>query len=47
LIGIPHRVVFSDKGLDEGRCEYKARRADAVEMIAIENLVEHLERRRR
>jgi prolyl-tRNA synthetase len=25
LIGIPHRIVFSEKGLDAGELEYKAR----------------------
>ena len=25
LIGIPHRVVVGDKGLDDGTCEYKGR----------------------
>ncbi len=25
LIGIPHRIVFSERGLDEGQLEYKAR----------------------
>ncbi len=27
LIGIPHRVVFSERGLDEGVVEYKSRRS--------------------
>ena len=26
LIGIPHRFVFSERGLDEGTIEYKSRR---------------------
>ena len=47
LIGIPHRVVFSDKGLAEGRCEVKARRSPDVEMVPVEGLVEHLKERRR
>jgi prolyl-tRNA synthetase len=37
LIGIPHRVVFSSRGLKGGIVEYKARRDskdDAVEMPA-------------
>ena len=25
LIGIPHRLVFSERGLDEGQLEYKGR----------------------
>ena len=28
LIGIPHRLVVSEKGLDEGRVEYRARSAE-------------------
>jgi prolyl-tRNA synthetase len=26
LIGIPHRILIGDKGLDEGQLEYKGRR---------------------
>jgi prolyl-tRNA synthetase len=29
LIGIPHRVVFSDRGLKQSQCEYRARTDDA------------------
>jgi prolyl-tRNA synthetase len=29
LIGIPHRYVFSEKGLDQGTLEYKGRRDSA------------------
>ena len=47
LIGIPHRVVFADKGLAEGRCEVKARRSPDVEMIPVEGLVDYLTERRR
>lgn len=33
LMGIPHRIVVSDRGLADGKVEYKARRdADKVEM---------------
>jgi len=31
LIGIPHRLVISEKGLDEGRVEYRARTAEENE----------------
>jgi prolyl-tRNA synthetase len=34
LIGIPHRVVVSDRGLQAGTLEYRHRRADASESIA-------------
>ena len=42
LIGVPHRVVISDRGLKEGQLEYQGRRdaeatklaqADAVQML--------------
>jgi prolyl-tRNA synthetase len=31
LIGIPHRVVVGDRGLDAGKLEYRHRRAEAAE----------------
>jgi prolyl-tRNA synthetase len=34
LIGVPHRVVVSDRGLQAGTLEYRHRRADASENIA-------------
>ena len=33
LIGIPHRVVVSGRGLEAGTFEYRARRADANENL--------------
>ena len=33
LIGIPHRIVVSDRGLQAGTLEYRQRRADASENI--------------
>ena len=33
LVGIPHRVVFSDKGLAAGQAEYKGRRDAAPQMV--------------
>lgn len=41
LIGIPHRVVLSEKGLDQAQVEYKPRRGD-VTHIPIESIIEHL-----
>ncbi len=34
LIGIPHRLVISDKGLDADELEYKGRTADSAETVA-------------
>lgn len=42
LVGIPHRVVISDRGLAEGIVEYKSRCDDAVITLPIENLLETL-----
>src|SRR5690606_3884757 len=47
LIGIPHRVVISDKGLDEGRCEYKSRRSADVEMVPLDRISEVIAARRK
>jgi prolyl-tRNA synthetase len=40
LIGIPHRVVVGERGLDAGQYEYRSRRAPANEMKPIEGFVE-------
>jgi prolyl-tRNA synthetase len=45
LIGIPHRVVVGERGLAEGKLEYKSRAGNAVEMIAVENIVAFLKAR--
>lgn len=39
LIGIPHRVVLSDKTLADGEVEYKARRAESAERLSIDALL--------
>jgi prolyl-tRNA synthetase len=39
LIGIPHRIVIGDRGLDSGKLEYRHRRADANEEFDLENAV--------
>lgn len=39
LIGIPHRIVIGDRGLDSGKLEYRHRRADANEEFELENAV--------
>ena len=39
LIGIPHRLVLSDRGLDAGTLEYKGRTDDASDDIPIEDVM--------
>jgi prolyl-tRNA synthetase len=38
LIGIPHRLVIGDRGLESGTVEYRSRRAMENESIAIDQL---------
>ena len=47
LIGIPHRVVVGDKGLDEGVVEYKGRRDAEMRLIPIDQIVGYLVERLR
>jgi len=42
LIGIPHRVVIGDRGLDEGLVEYKYRRDSEVRNIKTEEILAFL-----
>ena len=42
LMGIPHRIVVSDRGLDAGTLEYKARRDSDKQDIPVAELVEFL-----
>ncbi|MCG8426107.1 MAG: proline--tRNA ligase [Chromatiales bacterium] len=42
LIGIPHRVVVGERGLDEGKVEYRARSDADNTMIDIEQIITHL-----
>lgn len=39
LIGIPHRLVISDRGLDAGTVEYKRRRDGQTGIIQLDNLI--------
>jgi len=43
LIGIPHRIVIGDRGLDNGMLEYKNRRASDNEDIAIDDVVNFIQ----
>ncbi|MBD3669218.1 MAG: proline--tRNA ligase [Gammaproteobacteria bacterium] len=42
LIGIPHRVVVGDKGIDKGVVEYKGRRDESNQDVARDSLLEFL-----
>jgi prolyl-tRNA synthetase len=42
LIGIPHRLVFSEKGLDSGEIEYKARTDSDNQNIALDTAIEFI-----
>lgn len=42
LLGIPHRVVVSARGLESGLYEFRAREADASENLALDAVVERL-----
>ncbi len=45
LIGIPHRVVIGDKGLDEGKLEYKGRRDTELSFVPIDEILPFLTER--
>jgi prolyl-tRNA synthetase len=45
LIGIPHRIVVSDRSLQEGTVEYRHRRASDNEMLPLADLVGELKKR--
>ena len=40
LIGIPHRIVVGERGIDAGIVEYKHRTAPAAENVAIDKIIE-------
>jgi prolyl-tRNA synthetase len=42
LIGIPHRVVVGERGLDAGEVEYRGRRDSENRMIKIDEIVAFL-----
>jgi len=46
LIGIPHRLVFSEKGLDAGTLEYKGRRDAESRDVPLEEVVSFLQKLR-
>jgi len=42
LIGVPHRIVVGDRGLDSGTVEYRYRRDRESTDIALEDIVSHM-----
>jgi len=42
LIGIPHRIVVSDKGIDAGTFEYKNRRSGETSMVPVADIGDFL-----
>jgi len=45
LVGVPHRVVISDRGLKEGQVEYQGRRDEVATKLALADVVAHLKGR--
>jgi prolyl-tRNA synthetase len=43
LMGIPHRVVIGERGLNEGAVEYKARTAAEAQSLPLAKLVDFLQ----
>jgi len=39
LIGIPHRLVIGERGLDAGQIEYQARTAEEAEHLPLDSLI--------
>ncbi|MFC0269448.1 proline--tRNA ligase [Kushneria aurantia] len=44
LIGIPHRLVIGDRGLDKGELEYKGRRDADITMVAQDEALDFIRR---
>jgi prolyl-tRNA synthetase len=42
LVGIPHRVVISDRGLKEGKVEYQGRRESQATALSADGVLAHL-----
>lgn len=45
LMGIPHRIVISERGLDAGTLEYKHRREADKHDVAIDDIIEFIQQR--
>jgi prolyl-tRNA synthetase len=44
LIGVPHRIVFSDRGIDANQFEYKGRRDESAQQYALAELPDFLDK---
>jgi len=44
LIGVPHRIVLSERGLGSHECEYKGRRDESVQQVALVDLAGFLDK---
>lgn len=42
LMGIPHRIVVGDRGLEKGLLEYKCRRDSDSQDIAVDDIIEYI-----
>ena len=45
LIGIPHRIVVSDRGLADGNLEYKSRRDTEAQAVPIAEIMSFIQAR--
>ncbi len=45
LIGIPHRIVFSERGLKQGQCEYKGRCDEQSQDITADSALEFIQQK--
>jgi prolyl-tRNA synthetase len=45
LMGIPHRIVIGDRGLEAGSIEYKGRRDAEKQEIAVSDILTFLQSR--
>lgn len=45
LIGVPHRVVISERGLQEGQLEYQGRRDSEASKVAFADIIAHIQRK--
>ena len=44
-LGIPHRLVVGDKGLDQGLLEYKGRRDSELTLVPMADVLDFLRQR--
>jgi prolyl-tRNA synthetase len=43
LVGIPHRIVVGDRGLQKGEVEYQGRREGQLLTVSLQNILSHLQ----